>query len=170
MQALIAAGKLPMAHQISGPITSFTTDDTGLAKTTDLDKAQRPQALIKPGIDELFDTLKKGEADRSKLMEPRQQAAFDLAIGRVMAAKVRTEGYIVLLAAFKAGRKASKQGVVTWRLDPAEGIEKNSVLDTMSKKARTYLEGVIKDHPNTPWAAAAQQELSQPIGWAWVES
>lgn len=169
MQALIAAGKLGQARQISGAMTSFMTDETGVAKTLDVDKAQRPQALIKPAIDELFDTLKKGEADRGKLIEPRQQAAFDLALGRVMAAKVRTEGYIVLLAAFKAGRKASKPGAVSWRLDPAEGIEKNSVLDTMSKKARTYLEGVVKDHPNTPWAAAAQQELNQPIGWAWVE-
>jgi hypothetical protein len=53
---------------------------------------------------------------------------------------------------------------------PAEGIEKNSVLDGMAKKARQYLEDVIKNHPGTPWAAAAQQELSQPIGWVWQES
>ncbi|MCE9606925.1 MAG: VWA domain-containing protein [Planctomycetia bacterium] len=170
MQALIAASKLPAAKQISGAETSFTTDETGVAKTLDIDKAQRPQALIKPALDELFDTLKKGESDRAKLTEPRQQAAFDLALGRAMAAKVRTEGYIVLLAAFKAGRKASKPGAVLWRLEPADGIEKNSVLDSMSKKAREYLEGVVKNHPNTPWAEAAKQELNSPIGWKWTES
>ena len=170
MQALIAASKLAPAKQISGPRTSFEADENGLARTADLDAAQRPPALIKPGIDELFEALKKGEADRAKLVEPRQQAAFDLAIGRVMAAKVRTEGYIVLLAAFKAGRKGSKPGPVLWRLEPADGIEKNSVLENMAKKARTYLQGVVDNHPNTPWAQQAQQELSQPIGWKWVES
>jgi hypothetical protein len=86
-----------------------------------------------------------------------------------MAAKVRAEGYIVLLAAFKAGRKTSK-GAGVWSLTPADGIEKNSVLEGMGKKAREYLQGVIDKHPGTPWAQAAQQELSMPIGWAWQES
>jgi hypothetical protein len=40
----------------------------------------------------------------------------------------------------------------------------------MAKKSRDYLQGVIDKHPGTPWAAAAQQELSMPIGWAWQES
>jgi len=170
MQALIAASQLPPAKQLAGAQLGFTTDETGLAKTTDIDMALRPQALIAPAINDLFDTLKKGEADRDKLMEPRQKAAFDLAYGRTMAAKVRTEGYGVLLAAFKAGRKASKEGIVSWRLEPADGIEKNSVLESMSKKAKTYLDRVKTEHPNTPWAQAAEQELSQPIGWKWVES
>src|SRR5690606_36098052 len=99
--------------------------------------------------------------------EPRHQAGFDLAMGRIMAAKVRTEGYGVLLAAFKAGRKGTNPATRSWRLEAADGIEKNSVLDGMAKKAREYLEGVIKNHPNTPWAAAAQQELATPIGWKW---
>lgn len=170
MQALIAAGKLGPAKQISGAETTFTTDEQALPKVADIDRAQRPQALIKPALDELYDTLKKGESDRTKLVEPRHKAAFDLAMGRTMAAKVRTDGYVVLLAAFKAGRKASKPGVIVWRLEPADGIEKNSVLDTMSKKAREYLEGVKTNYPNTPWAQAAEQELSQPIGWKWVET
>ncbi|MBN8627354.1 MAG: hypothetical protein J0M17_17895 [Planctomycetes bacterium] len=170
LSALIAAAKLPAAKQISGPETSFGVDEAGSPTTADVDKAQRPQALIKPSIDAVYDLLKEGEKDRPKLTDPRQQAAFDLAMGRIMAAKVRTEGYIVLLAAFKSGRKATKPDTRLWRLEMADGIEKNSVLDSMAKKARQYLEKVIAEHPNTPWANAAQQELALPIGWKWIES
>lgn len=165
--ALIAASKLKHAKQISGPRTSFEVDENGLAVVRDIDMALRPEALIMPQINDLFDTLKKGEPDRNKLTDPRWQAEFDLAMGRVMAAKVRTEGYIVLLAAFKAGRKKMSGQPGTWSLTQADGIEKNSVLESITKKSREYLEGVIKNHPNTPWAAAAQQELSVPIGWKW---
>lgn len=170
LQALHIASALPQAKQISSPSTSFSVDENGLVQPPNsLDIAMRPVALVMPGVNELFDILKKGEADRAKLTEPRQQAAFDLAIGRAMAAKVRTEGYIILLAAMKSGRKTAKGGAGSWNLTPADGIEKNSVLESMSKKAREYLEGVIKNHPSTPWAAAAQQELQAPIGWAWQE-
>jgi hypothetical protein len=157
------------AKQLSGAQTSFTVDENGLPVIREVDLAQRPVALILPAVNELFDVLKKGEPDRLKLTEPRHQAAFDLALGRAMAAKVRAEGYIVLMAAFKGGRK-TKNGAGNWNLMPSEGIEKNSVLDGMAKKAREYLEGIIKNHPNTPWANAAQQELSQPIGWLWQET
>ena len=167
--ALHAAAKLPPAKQISGPATSFNVDENGLPVIRDIDLGMRPIALIMPGINDLFDTLKKGEGDRAKITEPRLQAAFDLAMGRAMAAKVRAEGYIVLMAAFKAGRKLTNPAGTGWNLNPAVGIEMNSVLDGMAKKSREYLEGVIKNHPNTPWAAAAQQELTQPIGWAWQE-
>jgi len=169
MAALFAATKLLPAKQIAGAATSFAVDENGLAVVRDIDLAQRPIALILPEINALYDTLKKGEGDRAKVVEPRHQAAFDVAIGRAMAAKVRAEGYIVLLAAFKAGRKTASGAAGTWSLNPAEGIEKNSVLDGMAKKSRQYLEGVIANHPNTPWAQAAQQELSTPIGWAWQE-
>jgi hypothetical protein len=169
LAALYGAARLLHAKQISGPQTSFSVDENGLATVRDIDLALRPVALIMPQINDIFEMLKKGESDRGKLTEPRHQAEFDLAYGRIMAAKVRAEGYIVLLAAFKAGRK-TKNGAGTWSLVQADGIEKNSVLEGMAKKSREYLEGVMKNHPNTPWAAAAQQELSQPIGWAWQES
>jgi hypothetical protein len=86
-----------------------------------------------------------------------------------MAMLVRAKGYNVLLAAFKAGRKSTKPDNRVWNLNPGEGIEKDSILTGNAKKAREYLERVIKEHPGTQWAQAAQQELSQPIGWVWSE-
>ena len=169
LAALFEAAALPPAKTTSNMRPSFGVDENGVPTVTEVDEAQRPVALVMPFIDKQFEALKKGESDREKL-DPRQLAVYDLAYGRIMAVKVRHEGYIVLLAAFKSGRKKMNPTSSTFSLSPAEGIEKNSVLETMAKKARAVLQGVVDRYPNTPWAAAAQQELSQPIGWAWSES
>jgi hypothetical protein len=39
----------------------------------------------------------------------------------------------------------------------------------MHKQALEYLNRVIDEHPDTPWALMAQVELSEPLGWQWVE-
>ncbi len=169
LAALFEAAALPPAKTTSNMRPSFGVDENGVPTVAEVDEAQRPVALVMPFIDKQFEALKKGESDREKL-DPRQLAVYDLAYGRIMAVKVRHEGYIVLLAAFKSGRKKMNPTSSTFSLSSAEGIEKNSVLETMAKKARAVLQGVVDRYPNTPWAAAAQQELSQPIGWAWSES
>ena len=33
-----------------------------------------------------------------------------------------------------------------------------------------YLQRVVDEHPDTPWAHLAKLELDTPIGWKWVES
>jgi hypothetical protein len=171
VQALIAAAKEAPATPFSASVTSFTVDEAGAPVVREIDMAQRPVALILPAIETQFAKLKEGEGDRDKLIEPRQKAAYDLAMGRAMAMLVRAKGYNVLLAAFKSGgRKATKPDTRVWTLNQGEGIEKDSILSGMSKKAREYLERVIKEHPGTQWANAAQQELTTPIGWVWSES
>ncbi len=70
-----------------------------------LDEAQKAAAIIQPKIDILYSILKEGEKDRDKLVEPRWRAGFDLAYGRVLAVKVRTEAYNAMLARAKNGVK-----------------------------------------------------------------
>ena len=44
-----------------------------------------------------------------------------------------------------------------------------SALESMAKKARTYLERVADEHNGTPWAVSATRELQTPLGWMWEE-
>ena len=71
-------------------------DDAQFAR--DLSNAQRDAAKLEPKIDALVAILRQGERDREKVTTPRWQAGFDLAIGRALAVKVRTEGYNAMLA------------------------------------------------------------------------
>ena len=39
----------------------------------------------------------------------------------------------------------------------------------LARDSRELLKGVIDEHPGTPWARLAEQELATPLGWEWKE-
>jgi hypothetical protein len=135
-----------------------------------LSVAQQAAAVLEPEILRVFGVLKEGEKDRPKLTELRWQAGFDLAMGRVLAAKVRTEGYNIMLAKAKQGMKFKNPKNDTWDLRPSAEVGSGSAHEKEAAQAKEYLERVVKDHSGTPWAVLAQAELKDPIGWKWEES
>ena len=143
-------------------------DEAALAR--DLSTAQRTAAKLEPKIARLVSMLKQGEKDRPKITEPRWQAGFDLAIGRALAAKVRTEGYNSMLAEAKQGMKFKNEKNDTWVLAASDKVTTGSVLSKDADLARLYLERVVQDHDDTPWALLARRELDSPFGWEWRET
>lgn len=134
-----------------------------------LSEAQKDAAKLEPKVAMLFDHLAQGEADRAKETNVRWQAGYDLAIGRVMAVKARTEAYNAMLAQAKTGLKFKDPKNNTWVLSPADTITVGSQLEKLAQKSKVYLERVVNDHPGTPWALLAKKELDNPIGWEWKE-
>ncbi len=127
--------------------------------------AQRGAAEKSLDVDRTYSALAPGESDRSKLTGARWQAEFDLAMGRILAAKSRIDGYNNILAMIKQGKAFSKSTSTTWVLSRAEGVSGSSVLNKNAENARMYLNRVIKEHPGTPWAALAEHELVESVGW-----
>jgi hypothetical protein len=167
-QALHAAAQLPVARVLVAPTLDFIkSDDAGMQRA--LSDAQRASAENQRDLERLHETLAAGETDRAKLTRLRWQAGFDLAFGRACAARARNDGYNQMLAILKNGTAFTKPTSTTWSLKPADGIPGRSDLDKMAKNAKLYLDRVIKEHPGTPWAAAAARELSVPCGWEWTE-
>ncbi|MBL8826176.1 MAG: VWA domain-containing protein [Planctomycetaceae bacterium] len=161
-QALLTAAKLrPVPCLPSDVILAIDGADEG-RKAQAILRAQRPAALVQPQLDELYAELKKGEADSAKLTEPRWQAAFDLAFGRISAAKARADAYMFQLAAIRNGKAATS-------LQPSDDPIKNSVVDKMAQTARDRLKKVVAEHPGTPWAKAAERELRAPMAFKLVE-
>ena len=134
-----------------------------------LSNAQRAAAVLEPKVQELYELLKTGEKDRDKLTQPRWQAGYDLAYGRVLAVKVRTEAYNAMLAKAKQGMKFKNPKNDTWELKPSSEISVGSTLEKQADQARTYLQRVAQNHKNTPWALLAERELKEPMGWSWEE-
>lgn len=134
-----------------------------------LTEAQKAAAEIEPKIDMLFNLLKIGEGDREKETTLRWQAGYDLAMGRVLAVKVRTETYNAMLAQAKRGLKFKDEKNNTWQLEPSDEISVGSQLEKMAERAKMYLNRVVKEHPGTPWAMLAERELNDKIGWKWKE-
>jgi hypothetical protein len=167
--ALVEAAKVPKVQMEGQPGSLFAkADEAKMAKT--LSGAQQFAARNLPPVDHLLEILVKGEPDRPKLAHPRWQAEFDLAIGRVMAAKARLDGYNSMIAALKRGKTFKNADSKSWKLVSADNFETESTIKKMADKAKMYLDRVVNEHPKTPFATIAEEELKLPLGWAWEES
>ncbi len=134
------------------------------------DRAQRPAALAEPLIESVYRTLREGEKDRPLLTKERWRAGYDLSMGRVLAFKARTEGYNAMLGKAKQGMAFKDAKSDTWRLSPDDTIRTGSQQEKDAAQAKVYLERVVAEHPETPWALLAEKELRQPMGWKWQEA
>lgn len=167
--ALLNAAKMPGIDQLETPDLKFVKrNEADFANA--LSDAQRGAAKLEPKLFQLYEALRLGEADRKKEITPRWQAGYDLAVGRVMAVRVRTETYNLMLARAKRGMKFKDAKNNTWTLEGANDVSVGTQLQKFGDKASETLNQVIKEHPNTPWALLAKRELDTPLGWKWVES
>ncbi len=169
-QSLVKAAGESWLGTLEKPKLKFTRrSEAELAVS--LTEAQKKAASLEPKVMRLYQILKFGEVDRSKETVLRWQAGYDLAMGRVMAIKARTEAYNAMLAQAKRGMKFKTAGNNTWELRPSSDLTLlGSQLTKTSQKANEYLTRVIQEHPDTPWALLAKRELETELGWEWVES
>lgn len=137
---------------------------------SELTEAQKQAAVLEPRLNRLFAILKQGEDDRSNEEVPRWQAGYDLAMGRTLAALVRTSTYNAVLAKAKRGLQPTNPKHNTWTIAPAREVAISRDLKMASEKAQQYLERVVEQHPETPWAFLASRELRKPLGWKWRDS
>ncbi len=134
-------------------------------------EAQKPLATMDYYLQSLHAILEAGERDRDKLDSDRWRASYDLAMGRVLAMRVRAFGYNAMLAEMKSAPKSfEKPGNNQWRLAPSKDVNAGATVRKLHKKALVYLTRVIDEHPGTPWAFLASVELGDPLGWGWQES
>jgi hypothetical protein len=169
-QALVHAAKSSELSPMESPRRTFPREDDGKLALL-FSEAQKAAAVLQPKIDMLHTTLAAGEPDRPKVQERRWQAGYDLALGRVLAFKVRNFGYNQMLGTAKSGKKFENPKNDTWELVPSDDLTGlSSPTRKLADQARTYLQRVVQDHPGTPWALIAEQELRTPLGHAWRET
>lgn len=168
-RALVLAARGTELSPMEEPTMQFPRRNDGeLAQL--LGEAQKVAAKIEPKIDAVYATLLEGLRDRDQLDEKRWQAGFDLAMGRVLAIKVRTEAYNRMLAQAKGGMAFQREDSDTWELAPDEDISQvGSQLQKLAIEAHDYLQRVVREHPGTPWALLAEDELRIPLGYVWRE-
>ena len=167
--ALVEASKLSWLRQMESPRVLFPKQNEA-ALANALSEAQKVAAKLEPQVHTLFEVLKAGEVDRPKENVLRWQAGYDLAMGRLLAVKVRTETYNAMLAQAKRGMKFEDSKNDTWQLKPNDEVSIGSQYVKLAKKSREYLDRVVQEHPGTPWALLAKRELTQPVSWKWFES
>ncbi|TWU49543.1 vWA domain-containing protein [Rubripirellula reticaptiva] len=167
-QALVMAANMSPTTGLSRPETRFIRrSEAQLAG--DLAKAQQAAAVLETPLLRMAQTLEPGMKMRNQEDSPRWKAGFDLAMGRVLAQKVRTETYNAMLARGKLGMAFKDAKNNTWILQPSDEISVGSKWKSEADTARELLTDVVEQHPGTPWALLANEELAVPIGWVWKE-
>jgi hypothetical protein len=156
-------------RQIPLPTLLFSAEnDTQLRQA--ITEAQRPMADTEYWVERMLSTLEQGKQARDSLADPAWRASFDLAMGRLLAMRVRLKGYNLMLAQMKASpRSFERQGSNEWRLVPSKEIDTGPKMRQVSEEARSLLKRVIDEHQGTPWEQLAVKELGQDLGWAWQE-
>ncbi|NDC64221.1 MAG: VWA domain-containing protein [Planctomycetia bacterium] len=170
-KALVEAARSSIVSPLEEPETVFPREDDGQLANL-LGEAQKAAAVLAPKIDALHGILVAGQGDRDKLgaKENRWQAGYDLAMGRILAAKVRIDAYNIMLAQAKSGMKFKNPRSDTWRLERSDTVSNvGSQTEKLATQARTYLDRVVTQHPGTPWALIAAEELRTPLGYEWRE-
>ena len=152
------------------PLTLLFSAESDNQLRQEITTAQRPIADAEYWVDKMYNQLKQGERARDSLKEARWRASWDLAMGRLLAMKVRLKGYNLMLAQMKSNPKPfEKNGSNEWRLVPSAEIDTGPQIRKAGETARELLKAVIDDHPGTPWERLAIKELGQDFGWAWQE-
>lgn len=168
--ALVEASTRTAADGIQLPRLVYRADTDGTLKQQ-LFEAQKPAAELEYKLGIMLNALESGEKDRKKIQEPRWQASYDLAFGRVLTMMVRAHGFNAMLAEMKTNPKSFQDKTNNhWVLEPAEEISTGIQLKKTGEKGVTLLKKVIHDHPGTPWELIAGRELMQPLGWRWSET
>ena len=169
-KALVEAAQKAQISPLDSPQTTFPREDDGKLALL-FSEAQKAAAVLQPKIDAVHGILAAGQVDREKITEKRWQAGYDLAMGRVLAVKVRTDAYNQMLAQAKSGLKFKNPANDTWVLEPHLEVKNvGSQTEKLAAQARMYLERVVGEHPGTPWAMIAAEELAIPLGYAWKET
>jgi hypothetical protein len=169
-RSLVEAARSAEIAAMDSPRLEFPRQDDG-ALALLFGQAQKKAAFVQPKIDAIHGILAAGLPDRSRVTEKRWQAGYDLALGRVLALKVRTDSYNIMLAQAKTGMRFKDPTSDTWRLKPADDISAvGSQTEKLAKQARALLTRVVEEHPGTPWAWMAAAELRNPLGYAWEEA
>ena len=167
--ALVQVAGLTYEDELPVPPLTFRAYNDNILRT-DIGEAQRPVAEIDFILKRMLDPLNAAESGRDKIREPRWQAAFDLAMGRLLAMRVRYFGYNQMLANMKVNPAPFKDPKSNhWRLVPSEEIATGPEMRKAAGQAKEYLKKVMDEHPGTPWALLAEKELASPLGWSWQE-
>ena len=168
-QALVTAAQQIMTEDVPIPRRVFQANNDNILREQ-ITESQKPLAVLDYFLQRTHAILEAGEKHRDKLDSDRWRAGFDLAMGRILAMRVRAFGYNAVLAEMKSNpKKFEKPESNQWNLVPAESINGDANVRRMNDKALGYLNRVITEHPGTPWAYLAKVELRDPLSWEWVE-
>jgi hypothetical protein len=169
-QAVLEAAQITQQNLPGQPTLRFPAAD-GPEFKEEMRKAQEVAARTAYTVDAALEPILRVAKARDRETSRRWQAHYDLALGRLLAMKIRCYEYNWACAKMKKDApKFQKPDSNAWRLVPDEEIHYSDKAAAAAAEARSLLKRVVEEHPETPWALLAQRELKDAFGFKWVET
>ncbi len=167
-RALVEATQAFNRNKAYEPRTVFRADTLSTLRA-ELSEAQKALTIFDHRLAQAEEKLRRGLDGRDRLTGTRWQAAYDLALGRVLACRVRLKSFKFELAWMKASPVEFKNAQNnTWSIVCVEDLRVDRNNDV--SLAMLLLKRVAARHPDTPFAFYAEAELKRGFGWKWEES
>jgi hypothetical protein len=168
-QAIVSAAQLTQQRLPGMPTLFFPAADTPEFKdlmTAGQAIAERTAYTVDEALGPINSVAKLRDHETSR----RWQAHYDLIRGRLLAMKVRCYEYNWACARMKKNPpKFTSPKSNAWRLVPDRAIQYSDKAVAAAHEAEALLHHVVEEHPATPWALLAERELSDRLGFKWVE-
>ena len=171
-RALIQACSLPRLEVKLPSSERFPVagQDVMQRRFSDAQKEVARNLVAVDGLGQILDTAEASKSSKDLLSQPRWDASYSLALGRVLATKARLDCWNEVLAAAKEGLKAEDPKTNIWAIEPSTDLKRlNSRTKQVAERAIKTLRDVVDRHPGTPWAAVASAELAVPVAYKWRE-
>jgi hypothetical protein len=129
---------------------------------------QRDLGLVIYELEEAFKALQEASKQRAKETSSRWQAHFDYVSLVCLARFVFINEHSYAIGVVRADRLPDlPPNAKGWRLAPTKKLSAGPEVRAKNKQADEIANKILRDHPNTPWAAFAQRELLRPRGLEW---
>jgi hypothetical protein len=160
-------------QQIPSIPLEFPADTAGMNRV--MGDGQAAMAKVEYYVKPMLKEVMAVEKDRDKEQSRRWRAEYDLLLGRLLAAEVRTHTYNAMCAQMKKKPKEfGNPKSNAWALRPDSNVPADTdagpKLPELAEKARTVLNRVIEENAGTPWAEFARRELQTDLGFKWTET
>jgi von Willebrand factor type A domain len=171
VEAADRTGKGP--QQIPSIPLEFPGDTAGMNRV--MGDGQAAMAKVEYYVKPMLKEVMAVEKERDKEQSRRWRAEYDLLLGRLLAAEVRTHTYNAMCAQMKKKPKEFENPKSNaWSLRPDSNVPNDTdagpKLAELAEKARTVLHRVIDENAGTPWAEFARRELQTDLGFKWAET
>jgi hypothetical protein len=165
------------------PRMSFPAEDLNAS----LSEAQKTASETTNVVERAIAVLQAVAKERAGEPDERWQAHYDLMLGRLLATRLRADEYNWALAQMKVNPLPLKGKNNYWKLSPDRSVKfgqptkqdskgkskrdskANEKAQEEAKSAIELLDRVVKEHPDTPWAVLAKEEINIPLGYKWED-
>lgn len=152
------------------PATLTEADRSDAAKAA-FARMQRGPARVMHVLEELAAKLERVAAERENEKSKFWRATFDYLQAQIRARHIYVNEYTSAFGIVRRDRLPAidpAKGHVGWRLASRETLSTNdNAIKEMRKELRKIYDGIIRDHPDTPWAVLAKRERNIALGLRW---